>query len=193
MSELYLRTATLEMDDAGTVTGRIAPFNEITTVTDRHPDTGERSRFREVFRPGAFAKMITGLASRGWTGAVSLNLDHRRDVDSTIGYATHIEERADGAWATFALYDNANLEKIKSMLRTSHRGLSVGFLDQKHRVVGDLVERLVAHVDHVAATPIAAYEGGMVASVRADALADLPDLPTPLLDKYRKELEALAR
>ncbi len=65
-------------------------------------------------------------------------------------------------------------------------------MDGKHRTTGDLVERLVAHVEHVAATPTAAYAGAMIASVRSEDLCDLPDLPTPLLDKYRKELEDLA-
>ncbi len=189
MTDLFLRTVTLKLGDAGQVTGRIAPFDEVVTVTDAHPDTGEVGRFREVFRHGAFQRMIHGLAARGWTGAVSLNIDHRGGVSDTIGYATAIEERADGAWATFALYDgDPQLDKIKSMLRTSHSGMSVGFKDLKHRVVDGVVERLSVHLDHVAVTPTPAYGGAGIASVRTDELANLPDLPTPLLDAAKAEL-----
>ncbi len=192
MNDLYTRAAALELSDGGTVIGRIAPFDQIVTVKDRHPDTGETTSFREVFRRGAFAKMINGLAARGWTKAVTLNIDHRSGVTDTIGYATEIVERADGAWATFSLYDgDPNLEKIKDMLRTSHDGMSVGFRDLKHRTVGDLVERLAAHIDHVAVTATPAYPGAAVALVRADDLADLSELPTPRLDALRRDLEAL--
>ena len=186
--QLFLRSSTLEVGDAGEVTGRIAPFDVEAVVTDRHPDTGQVTKFREVFRRGAFRKMIDGLSARGWTNAVAFNLDHKSDLSHNIGYAIEVEERSDGAWGRFGLYDSNDLPKVKAMLRSSHRGLSVGFLDKKHRSVGDLVERLVVHLDHVAATPAAAYEDALVASVRHSE--DLT-VPTPRLERARKDLELL--
>jgi len=191
MSELFLRDSTLEMLDANTVVGRIAPFNEETTIVDVHPDTGKTTRFREVFLPGSFTRMINGFASRGWTNALALNIDHKQDLDHTIGYATSVEERDDGAWATFSLYDSPMLDKVKDMLRTSHRGLSVGFISKKRNTVGDLVQHLVVHVDHAAATPTPAYSGAFVASVRANDLSVVEDAPTPRLDAAMAILESL--
>ncbi len=198
MSEktLFLRSTELELSDDNTVTGRIAPFDEVTEVLDTHPDTGKVSRFKEVMRRGAFQKMIAGLSARGWTGAVSLNLDHKQDVSNTIGYAVEIEERSDGAWGVFKLYEDGSTEKVKSMMRTSHKGMSVGFRPVKHHTDSSgLVERLMVHIDHVAVTPTPQYAGAGVASVRtADIYTDLnnsQDLETPNLDVLKKELEAL--
>jgi hypothetical protein len=196
MSELFLRAADLELADSGEVTGRLVPFDIEQEVIDLHPDTGEVQRFIEVFRRGSFLRMIEGLKSRGWTKAVTLNLDHRSDLDGTIGYATHIEERKDGAWASFGLYESLNLDKIKSMLRTSHTGMSVGFIDKAHKSTGSMVERLRVHVAHVAATPTPAYAGAVVASVRSEDF-DFEDGPPalavarPRIDELKATLEVI--
>lgn len=187
--DVFTRSSELELTDAGTVEGRIVPYDVESTVLDVHPDTGEVTRFREVFRPGVFTAMIQGLTARGWTAAISLNLDHNGDLGHTIGYASVIEERDGGAWGTFRLHDDPTLAKVKSMLRSSHRGMSVGFRNQKHRTVDGLVERVRAHIDHVAATPTPAYAGAMVMTVRAD-MSDL-EVPTPHVDELRQYLESL--
>ena len=194
MSEVFLRAAELELGDSGEVTGRLVPFDIETEVIDVHPDSGKIERFVEVFRQGSFIRMIEGMASRGWTKAISLNLDHRSDLDGTIGYATHVEERSDGPWARFGLYESINLDKIKSMLRTSHTGMSVAFLDKAHRTRGDVVERLRVHVAHVAVTPTPAYAGAMVASVRSedfDFEDEIDPLARPRLDSLKTELEVI--
>lgn len=184
MAELFYRAASQLGfdDDGGEVTGRIVPFDEPATVVDVHPDTGKEGPFREVFRRGAFANLIAGLSKRGWTGGVTLNFDHDPSLD--IGYAAELEERDDGLWGRFGLYDSGDLRKTKSKLATSHRGLSVAFRPIRNRTVDDLVERIRVHVDHVAATPTAAYASAGVAAVRHDDLIDFT-VATPRLDEAR--------
>lgn len=185
MGDLLYRAATELVfdDDGGEVTGKVVPFDEPAAVVDIHPDTGVEGPFTEVFRRGAFTNLIAGLTKRGWTGGVTLNFDHNPDRD--IGYATELTERDDGLWGRFGLYDSGDLRKTKSKLATSHRGLSVAFRPLRNRVVGDLVERVRVHIDHVAATPTAAYASATVAAVRHDPDPGDFDLDTPRLDQAR--------
>ncbi len=188
----FTRAANLDVTDAGEVVGMVAPWDQVADVADTEDD-GTVHRYREVFRRGAFTRMITGLRERGWTAAIALNIDHLDGFSNHIGYATAIEERDDGAWGTFALYESSDIAKVKSMLRTSHRGMSVGFVGLRSRTVDGIVERLVAHIEHVAVTPIAAYTGAGVTSVRTLDIYESQVLETPHLDALRADLEAMRR
>lgn len=187
---IHTRTSgDLALNGDDQVEGRIVPFDVPATVTAPHPDTGDVTRFTEVFRRGSLAAMIQGLTARGWTGAVSLNLDHRSGVPDLIGYATVIEEHDDGAYGTFQLHVDDQLQKIKSMLNSSHRGLSIGFVDKRHRTDPDgVVEWRRIHLDHVAATPTPAHAGAAVTAVRS---SDSLDDPTPHVDELRDYLNSL--
>ncbi len=187
--EIFLRAADLHLEE-NRVVGRMVPYDEPATIrSDVSPVTGKREPFREVFRRHSLLGMIQGLRDRGSFAAISLNLDHEREAMQQIGYASDIEERDDGAWGVFNLYEgDIQIDKIKNMLRTSHDGMSVGFKSMRSRITGDLVEHLAVHVDHVAATPLPAYAGAGIVDVREDGTLDLQ---TPRLDALRADIDAL--
>ncbi len=188
----FMRSAPLQFTDENRVSGIIAPYGEITTVTDdKHPTIDGMLTYREMFVKGAFRVMIETLAKRNYFRAIPLNLDHRHDLDSLLGYAETMEERPGGVWASFALYDGPQLDKVKSMISTSHDSMSVEFGATKSRVRGNVVERVHAFVGRVAVTPIPAYKGALVESVRSFDLDDLQDEPRPDFEALKKELESL--
>jgi hypothetical protein len=79
---------------------------------------------------------------------------------------------------------------VREMLTESHTGLSVFFTDRvPPRVVDGVRQRVSVTVHHVAATPIPAYEGATIASVRAN---EELVLGTPALDEWRAWLDARA-
>ena len=183
-------------NDGRTVEGRIVPYNEPAAVVDIHPETLRREPFLEVFTPGAIAQQLQKIAdlNRGRTNFIRFNLDHGEDLSRQIGFARELSEKDDGAYATFGLYDSENLDLIQSMLRESHDGLSVEFVDHDPIVKGDTVYRRSVEIRAVAATPFAAYQTARILAVREDTEDDLPwdkddDLPplrTPDLDHYRQ-------
>jgi hypothetical protein len=133
---------------------RIVPFDEVATITERD-ERGEVVTFRERFLPGCTTYVRQQAASRGGPTWIGLNLEHDGRLAARIGFATGLEERADGAYATFKLYDGGELAKVRSMLSTSHRGLSVEFSDRRDPVLEDGVTcRRQVYIGGVAATPV---------------------------------------
>src|SRR5262245_8998907 len=110
-------------DDGRTVDGRIVPFGEVAEVTDRDPTTGELVRYRERFLPGCTEYVRQQAAKRAGPSWIGLNLEHDGRLGARIGFATALEERDDGAHATFRLYESDDLAKVRSMLEESHTGL----------------------------------------------------------------------
>lgn len=177
--ELELREAE---GGAPEVVGRIVPFGQVTEVAD--VVDGALRRYRERFLPGCTVKVRQDAARFGGPRWVTLKLDHVETFDEKIGFARSIEERDDGVWGTFELYRDAHLDKVRSMLRTSHTGLSVEFADHRPPVVEDgIVGRRQIILRGVAATPTPCYLGAMIASVRAEDLAGAVDMGTPNLDR----------
>jgi hypothetical protein len=188
MTDIYRRTfdADLEVRDVDgrpTVAGRIVPIGEEATIVE--PDR----TYRERFLPGCSTRVRQQAARLGHCRWVQLNLEHSDTIDHRIGYATSIDERPDGVYATFGLFEHAGLDKVRSMLRESHTGLSIEFADAAEPVtVGDLVSRRQIHLRGVAATPVPAYAGAVITSVRE---AGSVDDGTPRLDAAIKLLEQL--
>jgi hypothetical protein len=173
-SRLY--RADLAVDDAGTVTGRVVPYESPAHVVDVEGD------YDEVFTGVSFAGMLQGFArAPNRVRAVGLDLDHRPELDHRIGYATALESSDDGLYGTFALYGGADTPKVRSMLSSSHTGLSIDFGARHTRTRPDGTrERLGVHLFRVAATPTPIYAGAEILAVRAD---DEPgDIVTPRLD-----------
>jgi phage head maturation protease len=187
-AELELR------DDGRTVEGLIVPYDEPAPVVDIHPQTGKRQPFTEVFTRGAIARQLQMIDDklRGRPNYIRLNLDHGEDLPRQIGYARSLTEASDGAHATFGLYDRPDLDLIRSMLKESHDGLSVEFVDHGSSVDGDYVYRRSVEVRAVAATPMPTYRKAKVLAVREDVgeeppeIEELPPLRTPDLDHYRE-------
>lgn len=174
-----------DVDGKPTVAGRIVPIGEPTRIVE------PGASYREQFLPGCSLRVRQQAARLGHCRWVGLKLDHSDTLDHRIGYATTLEERSDGLYATFGLYQSAELDKVRSMLRESHTGLSIEFSDAADPVTdGDLVSRRQIHLHGVAATPIPAYAGAVITAVRD--VADADD-GTPRLDVALRELAELRR
>jgi len=179
-------------DDGRTVDGRIVPYMQPTQVTE-YDANGALVTYREQFMPRSCLFMAQTAERRRNAGWISLQLDHSEtpSLDSRIGYATTLEDRDDGAYATFRLYASRDLDKIVSMLDESHRGLSVHFADRKPpRIIDDIVSRVQVHIDHVAATPTPAYANAGIVAMR-EAMQIEP--ATPNLDEIRQWLDTMRK
>lgn len=171
-----------DVEGCPTVAGRIVPIGVEAEITEPGPD-GELRTYREVFLPGCSVRVRQQADRHGGPRWVGLKLDHSETLDHRIGWATALDERTDGLYATFGLYQGADLDKVRSMLRESHTGLSIEFSDAVPPVTGDgLVSRRQIHLHGVAATPIPAYAGAVITAVRS---LDAPDDGTPRLDAAR--------
>lgn len=167
-------------DDGRTVDGRIVPYNEIAQVVEMNQETEQLERYEEQFLPGSFARLVAGVQKRGNGAFIPLLLEHEaHNFDAKIGCVRSMEEKEDGCYATFRLYDSKDLQKIQSMLRESHTGLSVSFDDLRPpRNENGVVSRVQVIINHVAATPIPAYAGAGITNLREqpETLGDTPRL-----------------
>lgn len=165
--------------DGRTVFGRIVPYGEVIRFVD-HSGVVRRERFVQ----GAFAKQVNPSAF----GRVTLSFEHQDGFHNTIGYGQRIEEQADGAYATFRLYE-ADAPKVREMIVTSHDGMSVEFEPRGAREDVDddgVILRDNVHLRRVGITGTPAYAGAEVLAVREQS-----HVPTPNLDAVRAELERL--
>lgn len=182
-AELHLRS------DGRTVDGRIIPYNEIVEVTERRAEG--IVTYREQFLPRSCLAMAQAVHKRGNAAFVAFLLDHEEhDFDSKIGYAADLRDEDDGAYATFKLYDGNDLDKVRSMLTESHKGLSVSFADiRPPKLIDDVVSRQQVHIDHVAATPSPVYAGAAITGMRSEEYDGR--IPTPNLDDVNQWLATI--
>jgi phage head maturation protease len=182
----FIRSAEFQLrDDGRTLDGCIVPYAEPADVVDLN-DEGELVRYREQFLLHSLANMAQGFKARSGKGMnVPLLLDHdESSMDRMVGFATNIESRDEGAFATFRLYDDANIVKVRSILTESHTGLSIKFRDiREPKLIDGIVSRVQVYVAHVAATPIPTYAGAAIASVRSNGEPVIA--PTPSLDEVK--------
>jgi HK97 family phage prohead protease len=185
--------------DGRTVVGRIVPYGETIRFVD--PYDGNQVK-QERFVRGAFAKQA---GSSAWA-RVLLTYEHDDGFTNILGYGRDLEERDDGAYATFRLYE-ADAAKARDMIEHSHRGLSVAFSTRKRgRTDPDgVVVRDDVRAERVGITNDPAYSGAKVLAVRnQDGLTvpvpvllapdDPPEqVPTPYLDTVRAQLDELRR
>jgi hypothetical protein len=169
----------LTVGEGRSVEGRIVPYEAPATVDD-----GE-GPYLEVFTRASMVGAFQGFAARHDYQRVGLNLDHRRDsLDHRIGCAVDIRDGDDGAYATFELYDGHDLPKVRSMLETSHRGLSLDFGSRGRRRRDDgAIEHLGVHIFTVGATPTPAYAEAQILALRGGDDDEPPPPPTPMLDE----------
>jgi phage head maturation protease len=174
--------------DGRTVEGLMVPWNTPASVTERD-ETGKLVTYDEAFMSTSFDRMQAAARKRGNWGWIALNLDHDESLDARVGFATEVDVRSDGAYGTFTLYRGPQLDKVRSMIEESHRGMSIEFVDvAAPRVNGGLTVRTQVHVRHVAVTPVPVYAGAGVLAVRHED--ELP-LSTPALDEVRAFLDGL--
>ena len=127
---------------------------------------------------------------------VSLNLEHNETIESRIGYAAELDERDDGVYAIFRLYEGRDIEKHRSMLRESHTGLSVKFADVKPpKMLEDVVSHVQVILEHVAATPLPAYASAEILAMRGsdndDQVTTQMEITRPNLENVREWLASM--
>lgn len=190
MKSTFIRSADFELrDDGRTLTGRIVPYGEVANVVEVDNETNELVRYQETFLPHSLAAMAQGFSARGGKFAngqfIPLLIDHNDNFDNMVGHATELRDEDDGAYASFRLYDDARITKIRSVLTESHTGLSISFRDVRTpRIVNDVVQRVQVFVAHVAATPSPAYENAGILAIRSNECVPV----TPRLNSVKEWL-----
>jgi len=171
--------------DGRSLFGMIVPYMRPAKVVERN-QAGDIETYLEQFARGSLTALIQQAGRRGNAGFISLNLEHDEGLDSRIGYAAELSQTDDGGFAEFRLYEGAQLDKVRSMLAESHRGLSVNFTDLTPPTLdGEVVTRVQTYIDHVAATPVPTYAGAEVLAMRSDGTLALE---TPALDELAEWL-----
>lgn len=176
------RTMTVDLTaaDDHTVTGVVVPYNEPADVCD---DYGPTPVYREVFTPASFAGQMQGVAAGRPVSGITLNIDHRPELDYLIGNAVALRSTDAGLVATFDLYPSRDIDKVLAMLTRSHTGLSIEAGAGRSRTWADgTVERLQCTLFAAAATTTPAYAGAGITAVRADQYPEPAPLPTPHAD-----------
>lgn len=183
----FIRPAEFQLrDDGRTLEGMIVPYGEVADIAELD-DAGDVVRYREQFLPHSLYNMAQGFKTRGGKGMnVPLLIDHNESFERMAGFATMIESRDDGAFATFRLYDDSNIVKIRSILSESHTGLSIGFRDIRDpKLINGVVSRVQVFVGHVAATPVPTYANAAIGSIRSN---EVVESPRPELESVREWL-----
>lgn len=183
----FIRSAEFQLrDDGRTLEGMIVPYGEVADIAELD-DAGDVVRYREQFLPHSLYNMAQGFKTRGGKGMnVPLLIDHNESFERMAGFATMIESRDDGAFATFRLYDDSNIVKIRSILSESHTGLSIGFRDIRDpKLINGVVSRVQVFVGHVAATPVPTYANAAIGSIRSN---EVVESPRPELESVREWL-----
>lgn len=145
--------------DGRTLIGRAVPYGTTATI----PGGQER------FILGAFARQIAGEQ----VGAVKLFDSHsaRLDGHQPIGKTAVLQERQDGLYGEWPLYQTTRANDALELVRTGEvTGLSIGFkaLDGGTRRGADgAYERHGAHLDHVVLTHEPVYATAGVVAVRS--------------------------
>lgn len=191
----HIRSVDVSMrDDGRTIEGRIVPYGEVADIVEWDDTANEFVRYQEQFLPHSLAAMVQGFKSRG--GSISprsncfvpLLIDHRDNFDALIGQAIDLNETDDGGYATFRLYDDDRIVKVRSVLTESHSGLSVMFRDTRPpKVIDGVVSRVQVHIGHVAATPTPAYAMAGIESLRSNGS---PVMESPKLQSVREWLDS---
>jgi phage head maturation protease len=194
MSDTFIRSVDFSLrDDGRTLHGRIVPYGEVANIAEFDDEKQEIVRYQEQFLPHSLAGMVQGFIARGGSSSkrsqcfVPLLIDHKDNFDSMIGQATELTDEDDGAYATFRLYEDDRMTKIRSVLTESHTGLSVMFRDTRPpKLVDGIVSRVQVHIAHVAATATPAYSLAGIDSIRSETN---PILETPRLATVRAWLD----
>lgn len=163
--------------DGRMVYGRVVPYGEVIPFVDEYD--GNKVK-HERFILGALARQVNA-----WD-RVTLAFEHEGGFRNTIGYGQQLQELDDGAYGSFRLYE-ADAPKAREVLTTSHKGLSLEFVNLRDRLAADgVIDRVRVHVARVAAVPDAAYDGAQILAVR-----NADPVPTPHLDAVLDELAQL--
>ena len=180
-----------DRSDGRTVYGRIVPYGETIDFVDAYDGNAVK---RERFERGA----LRGQANGAW-GRVTLAFEHEPGFGNTIGYGKKMEERSDGAYASFRLYE-PDADRARAMISESHRGLSLEFEEVTTRIESGIHVRQQVYVRRVGIVPDPAYMGAQVLAMRhatvstpesAASIGEAQREATPHLDALRAFLEGV--
>jgi len=143
--------------DGRTLFGLAVPYNQEAEVSDGGP------RYREVFRPGAFARTINAQRS------VKLLANHDRKA-WPVGKASALRETPAGLVGEFRVSATTNGDEALTLVRDGVLdSFSVGFSPVKHQTTSDgVVERTEVNLHEVSLVAFPAYAGAVIEGVRMD-------------------------
>lgn len=123
----------------------------------------------EMFAPGSMASAVAH------PDKIRLRShDHSLDKHLPVGVASELQDRPEGLWARFRLYNTpegrAAYEHVKEGV---YGGVSVGFVAVKERVVDGIREILEGLTHHVSLAEEPAYDEAALLSLRASHTPDL--------------------
>jgi uncharacterized protein len=162
--------------DGRTLVGVAAPYGTPVTIHE-----GGRT-YLETFVRGAFADDTAD------PGAIPLTARHPGSNDVLpIGRTVTLREEHDGLHGEWHVSDTAFGTEVLTLVRDGAiTGLSVGFIEDTDRWSADrrTVQRVRAHLDHVAVVRVPAYPAARIAAVRAAQPLTQPRLRVARLRRW---------
>jgi HK97 family phage prohead protease len=154
--------------DGRTLVGVAAPYGTPVTIHEAG------RTYVETFVRGAFADDTAD------PGAIPLTARHPGSNDVLpIGRTVSLREEHDGLHGEWHVSDTTFGTEVLTLVRDGAiTGLSVGFVEHTDRWSADrrTVQRVRAHLDHVAVVRVPAYPAARIAAVRAAQPLSLPRL-----------------
>jgi HK97 family phage prohead protease len=157
--------------DQRTLGGCCVPYNKASTVSD-----DGLTVYREMFAPGAFGKQLTGNA----TARIALKYRHGEGLLDTVGRATQLEERDDGMWGMFRVFEGVVGDQALTLVDEGLlAGLSVSGVPMRTtRTADGTVVRERIHLTEVSLCEEPAYAEALVSVRRSRVELDLPERPS---------------
>lgn len=178
----------VDVSEGRTVEARIVPYNRQALVVDPVSDayTQAGQPYEEMFLPGAFEHQLRAVHRV----KVFLNFEHQQNISAILGRGKTFEERDDGLYGAFHVYDDDAGNKALRLIRDGMlTGLSVEFAALKSRVQAGVVQRVRAALDKVALCRVGAYEGAEILAVRTPP----PLVEPPMLEPIDEQLAVSLR
>jgi HK97 family phage prohead protease len=175
MAETIRREFAVTLSRAGadqrTLGGCCVPYNRATTVSDDRV-----SMYREMFAPGCFGRQLAGTT----VSRIALKYRHGEGLLDTVGRATQLDERDDGLWGMFRVFEGVvgdqALVLVDEGLLT---GLSVSGVPMRTTKTADgTVVRERLHLTEISLCEQPAYSDALVSVRRSRVELDLPERPS---------------
>lgn len=153
----------IRADGSGrTIHGIVVPFDTVAHVSD----DGRRS-YDEMFRRGAFTKTLQEQRQ-------PVRLLSQHNSTRPIGVATEMREDSTGLYGAFKVSKTRDGDDQLELVRDGVLGaFSVGFTPVKHVSEGDVTVRTEVGLRETSLVTFPAYQGALIAGVRAADIADV--------------------
>jgi HK97 family phage prohead protease len=169
--------------DGRTIDLRIVPYNTPAQVAD----PPHFRPYQESWLPGVFERQMNAVNRV----KVLLNFEHEAGLRGVVGHGVSLQDHQDGPQGTFRVHANSDGDKALELVREGLlTGISMEAIPLSSRRVGDVVERVRAHLDKVALCRFPAFEKAEVLAVR-EAPSVVPPEPVAMPDEMTERLAAL--